>query len=200
MGIPTRTDLAKWESPLTLFERAELARLQTGKLFCVTRNTGHVREAWVLAKIGTLLGASSCRLEDADPPDGFMRMGSRIVPVEVTVLLAPERRWGDEFKPGGRAHHKIRHVSEAEIDRAIDLNVKWLEGRIGAKIAKDDRYPPGTVLALYHNAGLWNFDPERTMDELEAASRLRSRNIIGSIILFDGALYGQDTMAKLRTQ
>jgi hypothetical protein len=127
-----------------------------------------------------------------------MQVAGRVVPVEVTVLLDPDRRWGDEFKPGGRAHQRVRQVSQDEIDRAIDENIEWLGKRIGAKIAKDHRYPVNTVLLLYHNARLWNFEPERTTAELEAASRLRGNNIIGSVILFDGDLYGQDTMARLR--
>jgi hypothetical protein len=74
--------------------------------------------------------------------------------------------------------------------------VAWRANR--AKLANDERYPPNTVLAIYHNAGLWNFEPEKISNELEVASRLRRNNIIGSIILFDGTLYGQDTIAKLR--
>jgi hypothetical protein len=200
MGFPKKSDFTERASPLVLFEKAELARLKIGeRLFCIGSRTTHLREAWVLAKVGRLLEGTSCRLAETDPPDGFVEIEGKVVPAEVTVLLDPDRRWGDEYKLGEGARQKIRHVSEAEIERAIHKNVEWLDERIGAKIAKDDRYPANTVLLLYHNTHLWNFDPERTTDELEAASRLRGRNIIGSIIFFDGALYGQNTIAKLRS-
>jgi hypothetical protein len=182
----------------SFFRRSDAARLGAGsQKFFMDRKLRHLQEAWTLGKLGKLIGADLVRLADADPPDGFMQCLRKTVPVEVTELLDEERRRADEYKQG-EARSRLQHVSEAEIERAANKNIAWLEGRIRAKLAKDERYPPNTVLAIYHNAGLWNFEPDRVTTELETASQLKGKNIIGSIILFNGALYGQQTVAKLQ--
>ena len=144
-----------------------------------------------------LIGATSCRLTDTDPPDGVIQVSGTDIPVEVTTLLDPDRRWGDEFRPGGVAHADMQELTHADIERPIAQSAKWLDDRIQEKIAIDHRYPPGTVLAIYHNADLWNFHPERTKAELENAAQLRGKNIIGCLVLFDGAVYGEATLLKI---
>ena len=190
-----RADFSSWDTPESFFGRSDAARLSAGKQFFVDRTLRHLQEAWTLGHLGRLIGADLVRLADADPPDGFMQYLGKTIPVEVTELLDEDRRRTEEYKSGGSA--PLQHVSEAEIERAEKMNVVWLERRIRAKLAKDERYPPNTILAVYHNAGLWNSEPERITTELEAASRLQGKNIIGCIILFNDALYGQETVAKL---
>jgi hypothetical protein len=195
-----RVDFARWETPDAFFCRSDAMRLDAGsEKFFTDRELRHLQEAWTLGKLAGLMGADLVRLADVDPPDGFMQYRRRTVPVEVTELLDEERRRADEYKPG-RVRSRLQHVSEAEIERAANMSIVWLEKRIRAKLAKDERYPPNTVLAIYHNTGLWNFESERERitTELETASRWRGTNIIGSVILFDGALYGQETVAKLQ--
>jgi hypothetical protein len=193
-----RAAFTSWAEPTSFYERADAARLDVGDRFFLDREVRHLQEAWVLGKAAMLIGADLVRLAGSDPPDGFVKLADKTIPMEVTELLDEGRRRTDEFKPGGMAHIPIQHVPQVEMDRAAEQNVVWLETRIGAKLAKDNGYPANTVLLIYHNTGLWNFDPERTRAELEAASRLRGRNIIGSIILFGGVAYGKDTISSLR--
>ena len=133
MDVPSRRDLASWTQPAALFEKSDQTRLLVGDPFYVGSKTGHLREAWVPGKIGTLVDADYCRLTDADPPDGLMDIGGGIRPVEITILLDPERRWGDEFKPGGCARLPIEHVSQAEMDRAQDKTFGGLKSELAPR-------------------------------------------------------------------
>jgi hypothetical protein len=131
--------------------------------------------------VGTLISASRARLSKRDPPDGYLEFkDSGIIPVEVTERLQEGRRRGDED------HSATKVQRQDELDAAIDQNSEWLEALIRKKLAGDHNCFPRTVLLVYHNTSLYNFDPTRTRAELEAASQLRGNNIVGSMILYEG--------------
>jgi len=195
-----RADFISWDTPENFFGRADGARLVAGKQFFLDRKLRHLQEAWTLGKLGRLIGADLVKLADVDPADGFMQYVRMTIPVEVTELLDEYRRRTDEFKPGESANLRVRHVSEAEIERAADKNVEWLEARIGAKVAKDERYPPNTVLVVYHNAGLWNFEPEQIPADLRKAAGISASGTV-LVWLEHGHLHVVDThVAALEAQ
>jgi len=182
----------EWQTPDALFAEADDARRTMCDKRFYGNATKHLREAWVIGSIGTLLGAARARLSETDPPDGYLDLSDvGVVPVEVTERLQEGRRRGDED------HSALRHVDQHELDAAIEHNQDWVEGLIGQKLAKDVRYPSNTVLLVYHNTDLYNWDPEKTRAELEAASQLRGTNIVGSIILYAGTLYGRSTLSRI---
>lgn len=65
---------------------------------------------------------------------------------------------------------------------------------IKKKIEKDYRYPPGTVLLVYHNASLFSFNKANIARDLLAAADLRGANIVGSIILYNDTLHGNQKL------
>jgi len=143
--------------------------------------------------VGVLLGARGARLSEADPPDGYLDTDDiGITPVEVTERLQEGRRRGNEEPLA------IHHQSDEELSAAIERNRDWLEALILRKLRGAERCPPNTVLLVYLNTSLYNFDPERTRAELEAAAKLRDKNIVGSLILYEGEVYGQSALASRR--
>jgi hypothetical protein len=183
-----------WQTPDVLFAKADEAGNAIGReRFLHGNATKHLREAWVIGRIGTLLGATRARLSRTDPPDGYLELSDiGVIPVEVTECLQEGRRRGDEDHSAMLVHHH-----QDELDAAIEYNKDWVEALIRKKLAKDARCPPNTVLLVYHNTSLFNFNPEKTRVELEAASQLRGTNIVGSMILYEGEVYGRGTLARI---
>jgi hypothetical protein len=198
MRVQERSALATWAAPRMLFAEVDAARISIGDRFCVGARTSHLREAWTIGKTCMLIDADACCLTEKDPPDGWMRLGGREVPVEVTTLLAPDRRWGDELKSPSK--NVPQHISQAEMDFVAENNLSWLTEVIQSKIKQAHKYPAGTVLLVYHNSGLWNWDSalDRIRGEIETASTISGANIVGSLILFSGSVYGQSTLERLR--
>lgn len=186
-------EFAAWQTPADLYAKAGAAADAIGDRFLNGNDTKYLREAWVVGRVGVLLNAPRARLSPTDPPDGYLDVEDiGVVPVEVTERLQEGRRRGDED------HSATRVQEQEELDAAIDFNKEWVEALIRKKLAGDHNCPPKTVLLVYHNTSLYNFDSQRTREELEAASQLRGRNIVGSLILYEGNIYGRGTLAKVR--
>ena len=185
----------QWQTPQQLLDRTEADIRDIGNHAFLTQNkTKHLREAWIIGEVGKRLSTPSIRLAQDDPPDGYILLPSRSkVPIEITELLQKGRRRGDEDC------NYPKPIPGCEIKKATEDNLKWLEERIQAKLSKDDQYPCGTVLVVYHNTSLFNFDPGLTQNELEEASRLSGTNIIGSLIYYGDQIYGKDLLKILNT-
>ena len=189
--------LFEWREPQELLQLVEAERLRLdADKFLKSRVAKVLREAWVVGKIGSLLEVSSAMMSDNDPPDAFFMLHSgRRVPVEVTELLQGGRRRGHED------FGDIRHQSDAELTAALNHNDDWLEVAVTKKLKKDTTYLPETVILIYHNTALydWGSAHKKILSEFELAARRKGVNITGSIILFDGKLYGEATIRSLQT-
>jgi hypothetical protein len=115
-----------------LFERE-------GKWFC---------EAWALSKYAEFTCPSAIQLNRIDPPDGFVRRGDVVVPIEITVALEPGRKPALEFRAA-------RLSSEFEpVERWVELAaaiVPALRARIEKKL--QSKLSLGTELLVYLNIG-----------------------------------------------
>ena len=193
MRKPPPTSFCQWQTPTELFAKAEATGHAVGvDRFLDANDAKYLREAWVIGRVGTVVSAPRARLSQTDPPDGYLEIKDvGIIPVEVTERLQERRRRGDED------HSATRVQQERELDAAIDQNSEWLEALIRKKLTGDHNCSPKTVLLVFHNTSLYNFDPARTHAELEAASQLRGKNIVGSMILYEGEVYGRSTLARL---
>ena len=182
----------KWQTPTDLLAKVEEAGLTMGWEFVRGGDKSkYLREAWVLARGAALLGGSHVRLSQIDPPDGYLMIDNKVVAIEVTELIQKGRRRGDE------ACEPVRLISEVEINKSIEQNEQWLKALIAKKLKSDARQEPNTILLVYHNTSLFSFDAEKTRAELEAAALLRATNIVGSIILYEGQIYGRKTLDRL---
>ena len=189
----TPVHLCEWQTPEQLFARANIGGLNREQFFC-SREAKRMREAWILGRIGMLLPVLRVRLSPDDAPDGFFEIANfGTFPVEVTELLQKGRRRGVE----DYSSLEVVHQNHDELTAAIDGNAAWLGELINKKLDREHNYPPKTVLLIYHNTSLYNFDAERVCSELESASRVRGKNIVGSLILFDGRVYGQSILERL---
>ena len=185
--------LQTWQSPSQLYAQADAA-IDSINLAQLDSNPAKpFKESWVIGRAGSILGAKRARWTDEDQPDGYLDFGSSgPIPIEVTEQLHEGRRRGDEDATATMIQYQV------ELDAAIECNRTWLEGRVTAKLAKDHLYPRGTVLLIYHNSSLYNFDPERTRSELEDVSMLSRGNIVGSLILKGEEVYGRRTIERIR--
>ena len=135
----------------------------------------------------------NARWTDDDRPDGYLDFEYRPpIPIEITELVQKGRRRGDEDATATVVQ------SQTEPEAAVECNRAWLEERIRSKLAKDDLYPRGTMLLIYHNSSLYNFDSERARIELEDASIMSGENIVGSMILKGEEVYGRRTIERIR--
>jgi len=186
--------LYQWNEANVLLKMVEVAAEQiTQEKFLSERQYKIYREAWVAAKIGLLIGSCELKMVGNDPPDAYLKRGpGREIPLEITELLQSGRRRGNEKKEG------TVEIPGAQLAAAEEQNSIWLENRIHAKFSKDLKYPNGTVLVVYHNTDLFPFDPQRVSSELEAAATLASTNIMGSVIFYNGRIYGKRAIGLLR--
>jgi hypothetical protein len=187
--------LLEWQEPQRLLEIANEARQLTDAEFLVSRNAKVFREAWVIGKVGSIAGVHRARMSDQERPDGFFKLrNGREIPVEVTELLQEGRRRGDESFSG------IRHQLHKELTDAVDYNGAWIEAAVTKKLNKDASYPSGTMLLIYHNTSLYDWDSARQQinNEFERAASRKGVNIIGSIISYNGRLYGEAAIRSLQ--
>ena len=186
------TALQRWQTPHDLLAQTEAAFAKLGEAAIKNRQGKAAREAYILARVGILLNADLARLECHDPPDGllsFSNIGQ--VPIEITELLQEGRQRGNENDSDLRIQH------QDELDAAVNNNERWLSERIDAKLRDAAKYPQGTILVVYHNTSLYNFDSKRTTAELERASQNAGGNIVAVLIFYEGRLYGKDAMRML---
>lgn len=184
-------DSRTWHTPTELLAYAnqKMSGLSDADLW--GRKGKPFLENWILATSGQLLDASAVRMGE-DPPDGYLMLRHKEVPIELTELVRKGSRRGSE-------DHTItcEHISQEEISTVENNHAEWLSERINAKLAEDANYPAGTVLIVYHNPGLWGFDPQRIENELENCADCHAKNIAGVLILRGSKLFGVNTLKKL---
>lgn len=127
------------------------------------------REAMTLAEFTKLSSDYTDVRLGNDPPDGWVRLTSgKELPVEVTEVLEPGRRRGDEYKEGqlpGRVH-----VTDEKFEARIQTIEPQLERAIESKVGK---YQPPPLLLVYLNIA----DHERAQKEIEAAvAKLKTKH------------------------
>jgi hypothetical protein len=92
--------LARWQSPAEFIECVEKWEAQTPSKVFLGRAGGFLREAWVLAKFIRQIAVERVRLADPSEqwPDGYLEIGAATKSLEITEVMEPARRRGDEIK------------------------------------------------------------------------------------------------------
>jgi hypothetical protein len=120
-----------------------------------------VREAMTLAEFAKLSkNVTDVRL-GSDPPDGSLRLfGGKELSVEVTEVLEPDRKRGDEY--GENQVPSVDDLTEEELETRIQTIEPQLEKAIEGKV---DKYPFEPTLLIYLNI----VDHGRAQKRIEAA-------------------------------
>lgn len=105
------------------------------------------REAWVLRIFAVAIKATTMRLVRDDPPDGEVKLGGRVVPIEVVEAFEEGRQPDREYKTG-----QVKDLSTIpEWDNELSLINDTIARAIFKKEARD--YSKETILLIYLNIG-----------------------------------------------
>jgi hypothetical protein len=83
-----------------------------------------LREAYTLARFAAGIRASDCRLVNDQFPDAEIRTHDKIKKLELTELMAPNRKRGAEYKSGAIYHEPQTLTSGNWIYRFVELVFK----------------------------------------------------------------------------
>ncbi len=167
-GEPTDEQLTAYREILTVWHysshfqgivEALGKRIPTPKLW--GNRYKFAREAMTLAEFAKHSNnVTDVRLGN-DPPDGWLRLsGGKELAVEVTEVLEPDRKRGDEYRENQRAN--VDDLTEEELDARIQTIEPQLEKAIESKVGKYQFEP---TLLIYLNI----VDHGRAQERIEAA-------------------------------
>jgi hypothetical protein len=182
-------ELAKWQAPEDFIEKVEAADqlLESAVLFNKA-SINFLFDALVIAEFVKLRPPEKVRL--ADPreqwPDGFTGIPKAFNNIEVTEVMEPGRRRGDEYRPANMD-------KEPKPDRPEDWRARGaqipraLEAAIKKKIGKNYGVKP--VLLIELNINDYGLLQKETV---EAIARLKAQYVDSFqdiCVIWKGALY-----------
>lgn len=135
-------------------------------------------------RFATLSDAESVRLGDDRFPDGFVRMGRRVIEVEVTEAIMPDRRRGLEFLPGTP---QIEEDPFEEWTRRLNALPAVLAKTVLKKANKS--YAGRPVLVVYLNITAYGHREAEMIVAIEAVLLQFAGRFGGLHVLWQGRLH-----------
>lgn len=175
-----RVDLAAWRSPKDF--RKVVRRLHKRSRSRDFKKPGpkFLLDAWTLAEFVGHLPVNEVRLaaQSEQWPDGYVKIGSRVENVEVTIALMPGRRMWDEYQFETKA--ELDPVANW-IERANAIP-EALEKAITAKLAK--RYGEKMWLVVYLNINEYGIRQAETKQAIADIKRRYLKSLGGLFVLW----------------
>ncbi len=156
-----RQALARWQTPKAFVSKVEsFARLVRSSTLFNKPNAAFLLDAIPIAELAKYRAMQSVRLVEQKEGlnDGQFKDGSKTIDIEVTEVLEPGRRRGDEYRGGGIK--VTAHDFDPNLGKTIATE---LAKRIKKKA--DKRYSTKPLLLVYLNIGTGG----RLADEVERA-------------------------------
>jgi hypothetical protein len=178
--------LARWQSPADFIALVEKWESQTPKDVFLGSSGGFLREAWVLAEYVKRVEVDRVRLSPPDErwPDGYIETGRVAKSVEITEVMEPTRRRGDELKNPG-PEMQMDPV-ENWVARAEAIPVA-LNDRIEAKAKK--RYGSRAMLLVYLNISEYGIRQEETQLIIAEVKAQHTSTFESIVVLWKERLY-----------
>lgn len=144
-----------------------------------------LREGLTLAEFGGLARTriERMRLNQFDPPDAYIFKQGRAVPIEITEILEPGRKRGEEYKSGGQPSDG----NASDWRRRSESIGKALCNGIEKKLQSRNE-SPDTMLLVYLNISDWGIRHTETETEIRLVLR-RTHNVKPVKVLWKGKLY-----------
>ena len=150
----TRQDRKAWnrrfqeiQTPGELAGLVEQLFEQVGTEFFTQAGLAFVREAWVAAQHGLILGADCARLSTATDYDCEVITAGMLQKYEITEADQIGRRRGDEYSLG--KEEGIRRDPFEEVRKRASQSSRMLQSAINKKLSK--KYPADVGLIVYLN-------------------------------------------------
>lgn len=181
-----RSDLTGWQPPAEF--RGKVLRFRErvtrGEFFNVPA-LGFLRDAWTLGKFGELADAEHVRLSADSFPDGHAKLGTRVLDIEITEAIMPDRRRGQEFLPGTpQAVEDPGH----EWDRRIDALPEVLRQTIERKVSK--AYATRPSLVVYLNITAYRHREDECLKAIARHIEHHRPSFAGLYVIWQDQLYG----------
>jgi hypothetical protein len=179
-------ELARWQSPADFMALIEKWGSQTPKEVFLGSPGGFLREAWVLAEYIKRVGVDRVRLSDPDErwPDGYIEIVGVAKSVEITEVMEPTRRRGDELKnpdPAIQMDPVENWVARAEAIPAA------LSNRIEGKAKK--RYGSLAMLLVYLNISEYDIRQKETEQIIAEVKAQYTSTFESIVVLWKERLY-----------
>jgi hypothetical protein len=181
-----RAELAEWTEPKAFRRRVDrLHKRSRSKEIFNDPKRNFLLDAWVLAELSKHKPFDQIRLADVDEewPDGFARIESGELKIEVTSALFPGRHLGAEYRFVGRMQHD--HV-ENWIKRAESIPGA-LEKAVSAKVEK--HYGSSFALVVYLNISEYGIAQAETEQAIANIKVKYGASFKDLWILWKGKLY-----------
>ena len=118
-------------------------------LWARPRLSKEVKEALSLGAFARAIHARRCRLFKPDPPDAEVEDNQGdLRRVEITMVLTPGRRIGDEYENAKHSPSKLYHIEQEELEYADKRWREWLLDGVGKKFEGPPKFDD---LVVYNN-------------------------------------------------
>jgi hypothetical protein len=184
-----RTTLAEWQPPEAFVRNVEeVGGLIESALLFNKSNVNFLLDAMALAEFIKLRPAEMVRLAGSREqwPDGFTGTPRAFTPVEITEVMEPGRKRGDEYR-------RANQNKEPEPDRPADWRARAekipeaLEDAIKKKVAK--RYGSKPVLLVYLNISDYGLMQQETKAAIARLKKQYAGAFQEICVLWQDALY-----------
>ena len=183
------TALAEWQVPEAFIKKVEtLDGLLESALLFNKSNMNFVLDAMVLAEFVKLRPVRQVRLAGPkeERPDGFVGSPRASTPIEITEVMEPGRRRGDEYR-------RKNQNREPQADGPADWRARAeqipaaMEVAIKKKIAK--KYEPKPLLLIYLNINTFGLMQQETEAAIASHKKQYADSFQEIFVLRKGALY-----------
>jgi hypothetical protein len=179
-------ELARWQSPADFIALFEKWNSEVPNKIFHGAPGGFLREAWVLAEYVKQVAVDRVKLSDTEErwPDGYVEVDGETKSVEITEVMEPWRRRGDELKNPGPAIQMDPVENWAARAEAIPGALKKIIKRKAKK-----RYGSPATLLVYLNIpthGIRQKETKKIIAEIKAEHALAFEQIV---VLWNYRLY-----------
>ena len=180
-------DLTVWRSAggFRSAVKAKLDEVDSDNFFS---NDGRsLREAWVGAELSKYLPQiSAMRLGRDQWPDCEAIVGGKLLPIEVTEALMPNRARRREYQ-SAQSSHSVLHVDQSEFDsrrREIPIRLRAVCAKKASKC-----YPTNGALVVYLNIGTHDWWREEIEKQISECTQIACDRFVFVWVIWSGRLY-----------
>ena len=184
-----QTALAKWQSVESFIKEVEgIEGLVESALLFRKPSINFLLDALVLAELVARRPTEQVRLASAQEqwPDGYLGQPKRFTNVEITEVMEPGRRRGDEYRKENQNKKPKPDRPENWRARAAQIP-QALENAIKKKI--DKNYAVKPILLIYLNIGDYGLMQEETKAAIAALKKKYADDFQEICVLWQGDLY-----------
>lgn len=164
-----------------------IRRLASPRIEFTRREAKWLLEAYLLLKFAKLKHLKRIRLNRNDPPDAYYADHHRVVPIEITEVLEPGRRRGNEY-PDDEPRVEDDPV-EDWFKRAGSIPGALSDG-LNKK--KRKKYAAETELLIYLNISEWGIEQTAIEHQIRYTLSLSTEPFSKIHILWKGKLFSSD--------